>query len=187
MLISDDLERNQTMLLLIPSQDYNCAFVDIVRELALKGSVCYVTLNKPYDSLRKIFERDGVQLGNIMFIDAISKTFQQTPDHTDSCYFVSSPAALTELSLVISIFLRHRFDYLIFDSLTNLLMYEHRIPVAKFVSVLVNKIESSETRAVFYAMDVRDHPGFKDQLELIEESEMFVDKVLTLEECRKSR
>ena len=47
-------------------------------------------------------------------------------------------------------------DYLIFDSLTNLLVYESKAPVAKFVASLVNKIKESKTKAVFYALSIKE-------------------------------
>ena len=65
--------------------------------------------------------------------------------------------------------------HLIFDSLTNLLVYESKAPVAKFVSSLVNKIKESKTKAIFYALSV------KEQESLIKESGMFVDKVIDLD------
>ena len=81
---------------------------------------------------------------------------------------------MTELSLTISKFIKHDFDYLIFDSLTNLLVYESKAPVAKFVASLVNKIKESKTKAVFYALSI------KEQEALIKESGMFVDKIIEL-------
>ena len=97
------------------------------------------------------------------------------PDQSEGVYYVSSPGALTEISLVIAKFIRHGFDYIIFDSLTNMLVYENKAPVAKFVSVLVNKIKESKTKAIFYALSL------KEQDALIRESGMFVDKVIDLD------
>ena len=115
-----------------------------------------------------------IKTDKIVFIDAISKTIKTVPDQTDGCYYVSSPGALTELSIAIDRFLRHGFDYIVFDSLTNMLIYEKKAPVAKFVASLVNKIRNTKTRAVFYALSVQE------QQALIEEAGMFVDKVVKL-------
>ena len=175
MKIKKELLSNQTILLVIPSLKYNDLIINTVKSLS-KKSVCYVTLNKTYDSLKEVFQKSKVNVDNIVFIDAISKTFKKTPDQTDHCYFVSSPSALTELSLNISKILTHNFDYLIFDSLTNLLIYQSKAPVAMFVSNLVNKIKASNTKAIFYALSI------KEQEALIKESSMFVDKVMDLSE-----
>lgn len=170
--ISKELSSNQTILIIMPGTNYNEDIVDILK--GLKGNVCYVTLNKTFDSLKEMFKKNKIDIKNIVFIDAISKTIKNVPDQTDNCYFVSSPAAMTELSITIDKFLKHNFEYLIFDSLTNLLIYEKKAPVSKFVSSLVSKIKQGNTKAIFYALSV------KEQQALIDESGMFVDKVINL-------
>ena len=171
--IKKELSSNQTVLLIIDSFGYNNEIVKTIKQLSGQ-KVCYVTLNKTHDSLKEIFKKNKTDLKNVVFIDAISKTIKNVPNQSDSTYFCSSPGALTEISLVISKFLNHSFEYLIFDSLTNLLIYQKKAPVAKFVSELVNKIKASKTKAVFYALSV------KEQNELIKETGMFVDSVLEL-------
>jgi KaiC/GvpD/RAD55 family RecA-like ATPase len=170
--IKKELDENKTALLLMPSTEYNSDIIDIVKQLSEK-KVCYITLNKTFDSLMEIFKKKGVNTENLVFIDAISKTIKKTTE-VDNCFFVSSPGALTELSLVISKFLKQEFDYLIFDSLTNLMIYEKKAPVAKFLSSLINKISATETKSVFYAISV------KEQDELIKQCSMFVDRVIDL-------
>jgi len=155
------------------SSNYNKDIINIIKKLDGK-SVVYITLNKTKDSLIEIFHKNKIKTENIIFVDAISKTIKSVPEQSEGVYYVSSPGALTELSLVISKFIKHNFEYLIFDSLTNLLVYERKAPVAKFVSSLVNKIKESKTKAVFYAISI------KEQDELIKESGMFVDKVIDL-------
>ncbi len=169
--IIDELEENQTVLLLASSIGYNDTVIETVKKLAAK-TVTYVTINKTASSLKETFKSKGVNVDNIVFIDAITKTIKDVPDQADGIYYMSSPAALTEISMAVSNMLNHGFNYLIFDSVTNLLVYEQRAPVAKFIQVLVNKIKSSKTKAVFYALSV------KEQNELIQETGMFVDKVV---------
>ncbi len=171
--IKKELASNQTILLIMPSVDYNKDIVSIMKKLSGK-SICYVTLNKTSESLKELFKKNKVKSDEIVFIDAISKTFKSMPDSGEGVYYISSPAALTEISIAIDRFLRHGFEYIIFDSLTNLLIYEKKAPVSKFVSSLVNKIKQSKTRALFYALSV------KDQDSMIKESGMFVDKVVEL-------
>ncbi|MEI6731177.1 MAG: hypothetical protein WCK90_00700 [archaeon] len=165
---------NQTLLLLMPGEDYNHIIVDNMKKIS-KKSVCYVTLNKTNDALKELFKKAKIKMDNVVFIDAISKTIKNVPDQGEGVYYVSNPGAMTELSLTIDKFLRHGFDYLVFDSLTNLLVYESKAPVSKFVSSLVNKVKTSKTKAVFYALSL------KDQSTMIQESGMFVDKVLDLD------
>lgn len=172
--IKKELSTNQTILLIMSSTDYNDEIVGVVKKLSGKN-IAYVTLNKTHDSLLELFKKNKIKTENIVFVDAISKTIKKVPDQSEGVYYVTSPGSLTELSLVISKFIRHGFDYLIFDSLTNLLVYESKAPVGKFVSSLVNKIKESKTKAIFYALSVREQEA------LIKESGMFVDKVIDLD------
>ena len=113
--IAKELSSNQTVLLLMPSMEYNDIIVDTIKKLS-KKSVCYVTLNKTFDSLKELFKKKKVNVDNITFIDTISMRIKEAPDQTKNCYFVSSPEALTELSLTILKFVKHNFEYLIFVS-----------------------------------------------------------------------
>ena len=174
--IKKELSQNQTILLIMSSTDYNKEIIGVIKKLNTQNIV-YVTLNKTRDSLVELFKKNKINTKNIVFIDAISKMIKNVPDQSEGVYYVSSPGALTELSLVISKFIKHDFDYLIFDSLTNLLIYESKSPVAAFVSSLVNKIKENKTKAIFYALSV------KEQETLIKESGMFVDKVIDLDKA----
>jgi len=173
--IKKELFSNQTVLLIMPGIDYNQIIVDILKQISGKN-ICYVTLNKTYNSLKELFEKNNINTKNIVFIDGISKTIKSVPNQTKGCYFCSYPGALTEISVAISKILSHNFEYLIFDSLTNLSIYQQKDPVAQFLSALANKIRESSTKAIFYALSV------KEQDELIKETEMFVDKVIELKE-----
>ena len=95
------LSESSTMLLLVPGAQYNELILDNMKNLSGKN-VCYVTLNKTAESLKELFKKNGVNVDNIVFIDAISKTFKQVPDQAEGCYFIRSPGALTDLSIRIN-------------------------------------------------------------------------------------
>jgi hypothetical protein len=172
--IEKEFKDNKTLLLLVPSVEYNHVVVDNMKKLA-KEDVCYITLNKTFDSLKEIFEKNKIDISKVVFVDAISKTIKNVPTQTKGCYYLSAPNSLTEISLQVSHFIKHGFDYIVFDSLTNLLIYQKKAPVAKFLSTIINKIADSNTKGVFYSLDSKAHE------ELIEEASMFVDKVVKVE------
>jgi len=168
--IKKELSSNQTMFLVMSSVEYNDLIVSFVKELS--GRICYVTTNKTFDSLKELFSKKKVDMKDMVFIDSISKTMKKTFDSTESVYFVSSPGALTELSLVIGKFLRHDFDYIVFDSITNLLIYNKKTICAKFMTGLINKIKKTKTKAVFYGVEGGDNSA------IIEHTGTVVDKVI---------
>jgi len=169
--IIKELNKNQTLLVVVSGKKYNDLVAKNAKLLG-KKSVIYVTLNKTCESLTEQFKKKKVNTNNLMFVDAISKTIMTSVKKQDNCYLVSSPGSLTELSLTLSEFLDHGFDYLVFDSLTNMAVYEKKAPVVKFLHNLISKIKSSKTKAVFYALDIDEHAA------MMQECGMFVDKVV---------
>lgn len=170
----NDLSQHRSTLLLIPSIKYNDIITLIPKQLSEK-KICYVTLNKTRNSLKDLFRNENINLKNIVFIDAITKSISNA-ENTDDCYFVTSPQALTELSIVINEFLQQKFDYMIFDSLTTLLVYQRaEEPVIKFISNIVNKIKThGDCKVIFYVLNIEKHKL------LIEESSMVVDEIIDL-------
>ena len=157
----------------MPSIEYNDIITMIPKQLSEKR-ICYVTLNKTFNSLKDLFRKEDINLKNIIFIDAITTSLSKA-ENIDECYFVSSPQALTELSIVITEFMQYKFDYIIFDSLSTLLIYQKsEEPAIKFISNIVNKIKASGCKGIFYALDIKKHKS------MIEESFMAMDKILYL-------
>ena len=167
------LSESQIVLLMIPSSEYNELVVQNARQLSMK-TVCYVTLNKTFDSMKEIFKEKKISTENFVFVDAISKTIRRMPDQTDGCYFVSAPNSLTELEIAIIKLQRHGFEYLVFDSLSTMLVYQKNTPVTKFVSALANNARKNGTKAIFYMVKSSDQADISDQVGA------FVDKVIDL-------
>jgi hypothetical protein len=169
---SSILSSSDSILVRIPSELYNQS-VTYVPRLLTDHNLCYVTLNKTYSSLKQQFNKDGFSSDNLVYIDAITRSMESA-ENTNDCYFVSSPQALTELSIVITEFLAQNIDYVILDSLTTLLIYQKKVdPVVKFVTKMVNTVKKENSHMIFFVLDSKEH-----QL-LIEESSMVMDAVYT--------
>ena len=61
---------------------------------------------------------------------------------------------------------------MIFDSITNLSIYQSKNTCAKFLGDLVEKIKGTKTKAVFYALDT------KEQGWIVDHAGTIVDKVI---------
>lgn len=171
--LKKELDSNKTIMVMVPSESYNDVLIGAMKSFSGK-SVCYVTLNKTAEAIKEMLKKKKIKTKDVVFIDGITKTIRQVADSSDGIYYVASPAAMTDISILINRMLKHDFEYLIFDSLTSLLVYESKAPVAKFVSALTNNIRASKTRAAFFALAV------KEQSTLLAEAGMFVDRVVDL-------
>src|SRR5574341_76353 len=166
------LGKAKTALVVVYEGKYNSAILDVAKQAA-KEKVIYITMNKTYGSLKEQFTKKRINLNNIKFIDVITKHIKDVKN-TKDCTYVSCPEALTELSIIISKHLEYPFDYLILDSITNLLIYADVSTVKNFVKDLTVKIGESGCKGVIFAVPLKEH------MELIRIIKTFVDKTTTI-------
>jgi hypothetical protein len=171
--VEKELSKNQVVLMIMPADGYNNTIIKHLKKLS-KKTVCFVTLSKTYESMKEIFKKNKINSGNIVVIDAISKSLRKVPDQTDGCYFVSSPNSMTELEIAVLKVLRHGFEYLVFDSLSTMLVYQKNAPVAKFVSALANNARQNNAKALFYTAKSAE------QSQMVGEVSTMVDKAIYL-------
>ena len=171
--ILHELEENQTILLLVSSGQYNEIILEVIKQLSGK-KVAYISLNKTFSSLKENFEKKGIDTKNFVFVDCITKSIKDVPDMTDGCYYVSRPDSFTELGITISKLLKHDFQYVIFDSIANILAYRDKKTVIKFMSNIVVKVKSTKAKGVFYSLISKENEL------VVQEAGTFVDKVITL-------
>ena len=148
--IKKEIDDNQATILLVPNIDYDDVIVDMARQLSGK-KICYVTLNKTYSALKELLKLNNVDVKNIIFIDGITRNVKNPAD-MDDCHFVDSPVTVADLSKNLSTLLRQDFDYLVFDSLSNLFTYQKKNSVEYFVQTLVSMLEERGCRGVFFAL-----------------------------------
>jgi len=174
--IDRETSENQILVLIIPEKNYMEKVVSVVKDLnKLSGPICYVSLNRPYKSLKTIFEKNGIDSKNMHFIDGITRT-AMTPEPIEQCEYISSPGALTELSVAISQLMDSgKVVNLVFDSLSTLLVYEPDTTIAKFVHFLMAKVRVAGCNAIFTCLK-QDADSI-----LVKDINMFADKVINLE------
>ncbi|MBI4448118.1 hypothetical protein HY643_04000 [Candidatus Woesearchaeota archaeon] len=128
------------------------------------------------DSLIASFKDADINPDKLLFIDGVTQSVNSQQKKIHNCIYVSSSSNLTDLSITIkSAFKTGRFDGLLFDSLSTLLIDNHNETVCKFTHDLINKIRLSNTTAVFTALkgDISS--------QLLKDVSMFVDEVVECE------
>jgi archaellum biogenesis ATPase FlaH len=169
-------DENQIVVLVLPDKDYIERVISVVSDLEkTPKKMCYVSLNRPYRSLQSTFKQAGIDSDGIFFIDAITAT-ATAPEKSPNCVFVSSPGALTELSVTISNVMESGpYNLIFFDSLSTLLVYESDNTIAKFVHFLMAKVRVTGKNAIFTCLK-QDADSM-----LVKDINMFADKVLDVE------
>ena len=159
---------------------YAQCLLEVVHQV--KGNkVCFVTLNKPADTLEHEFLVNNVTPKHIFFIDTVSRGIGKARERENVLY-VSSPGSFTELSLAIAEVVRTgAFDCIIFDSISTLSIFDtHGNAAERFVSSTIQKTKSLGKMGVFtcLASDMNS--------QIVQRSCMYVDKVVNISSFRQS-
>jgi hypothetical protein len=171
--IKKGIKKNKILIFLIPKKEYSKYVTEIAQASysMLKG-ICFVSLNKPYQTLSPVFKGKGIKLEKLVFIDAVSTGFKKESGGA-RVVAVSSPKALTELNIKIRKEIG-KVSAIVFDSLSTLLVYEQPSIVIKFSHSVISLLRKSKINGIFIMLK-EDMDG-----ELSKDLSMFVDGVVEL-------
>jgi len=147
----------------------------LTQEIKIPG--VYVTLNKPYEKIKKILGKGKVDTRLIIFIDAITKTAGGKIKKLKECLFIGTPDNLSDISLAMDqaiTSLPGKDKFLFFDSLTTLLMYNDVKTVGRFIHFLSGKMRIWKITGIIVSLQKK---GNED---LINELTQFCDMKLDL-------
>ncbi len=170
--VGNEIKKNKILMLSVSSKDYREATGDLIDFSRKFKKTCYVTLNDPYETIKGKLGKDA---GKMCFIDAVTSTVK-SPTHDSSVIFVSSPRALTEISIALKKAIdSFKMELVLFDSISALLVYEKSVNAMKFVHNMILTLRQGNISTVFVILkeDVSE--------ELMKDLSMFVDKVVEVE------
>lgn len=148
--VVDLVKKKKVVIVTLNSDKYRQDNEKIVKSLSKKGLAgVYVTLNVPSNSLQNIHSKGAA----LCFVDAISKMAGEK--EMKNCFYVEDPTSLTSLSVTLSDILtsKQKVDYVYFDSVSALLIYNNVDTSARFLHHLMNKFRSHGIGGIFIAPD----------------------------------
>lgn len=137
----------------------------------------YVTLNKPYATLIKLFQAHQINTDMVIFIDAVTKTAGGAVEKTDTCLYIGSPQNLSDVSMAMDQAIRaipSTEKFLFFDSLNTLLLYNKPATVAQFIHFLSSKMRIWKVKGIIISLQKDSNK------ELLDELSQFCDVVMEL-------
>ena len=167
-------------LVLTNAKKYNEANIALTKYMVNTKGIpgVYVTLNKPYRTMKK--NLDGkVDLRMLIFIDAITKSTGGKINKDDECLYLDTMQNLTDLGVAIDQAIRaipSEDKFLLFDSLSTLLIYSQAGSVSKFIHFLTGKIRALGVNGVLLSLVHGEEDEFLSQLS------MFCDQTIYLDE-----
>jgi len=160
-------------IILLPFESKNYReYLKELLEFSLKKykKICYITLNDPFDTItQKLSDKEK---SKIFFIDCVTSTVKAT-EQKENVIFVSSPHALTEISIALKKTIEKiKTDFVIFDSISSMLVYEQSLTVLKFIHSIVLMLRKAKLNTIFIILkeDVSE--------EVVKDLAMFVDVIL---------
>jgi KaiC/GvpD/RAD55 family RecA-like ATPase len=134
----------------------------------------YVTLNRPYATLLKSFNKAGLSAESVFFVDAITDVPSAEEDATHTC--LGSGVDLSNLSISISKAINQTKEnrFLLLDSLSTLLIYNDAKAVAKFAHLLTEKMRSWNSAGSLLTVETNSERDVVSQLS------PFCDKVVKI-------
>ncbi len=154
---------------------------DLVHELVSAGYyTVIVSTNQPYEVLRRTYEKNGIDLNAVFFIDAITNfAVGSMPAGIPGVKFVSSPSNLTELGMVITKVtgdLQPGRNCVIFDSVNTMFIYLPSVDVSKFLHYIGNRLRILGIPGIFLAVRTGLNPMILSRIDTL------VDEVINLEQ-----
>ncbi len=172
--LADNLGKDNIVLVITSKTSYSNCLTQLQPQVGNSfDKIGYITVNKPFNSVKKDLSDLGMETGKFIFADVITATVQAPPP-VDNCIFVSSPNALTDLGLAFtSLYNEYGCEIVVFDTISTLVVYQDIGSVIKFVHNFVTKARVIGKKLVLIALK-------EDSETLIKDLNMFVDSIVEM-------
>ncbi len=161
--------KDSIILATVSSKNYQKTNLSLVKYLTQSEKIpgVYVTLNKPYSIMEKLFKKSNVDTKLIIFIDAITKTTGGEITKSKGCLFIGTPENLSDISLAMDqavTSLPSKEKFLFFDSLNTLLLYNEAQTIARFIHFLSGKMRVWKVRGIIISLEKKGNRELIDVL-----------------------
>lgn len=132
----------EIILVKVDAKSYVKISLEIIKFFTSFADGVYVTLNKPYFSLKRMLTKEGIDLNKLYFIDSITMQVGGEVIDEDRCFYLNSPDPV-QLQVTIEramdlIGSNNRFIYI--DSLSTISLYKSFETLIKFLRHITGKI-----------------------------------------------
>ena len=162
-------KKDYIALIKVSSKDYAKTNIKLVKYLTEEKKIpgVYITLNKPFSTIKKIFEKEGVDTRIIIFIDAVTKLTKFEVEKTKECLYIGSPEKMSDISIAMDQAVKAlpgKNKFIFFDSLSTLLLYNNPLSVGRFIHFLSTKIRFWGVEGIIISLKRDKDKALIDQL-----------------------
>jgi len=176
----EGMPQHFTSLLLVEPMYFSRANLELVKLFISKPKKTgvYITCNKSSSYVAHLLESQEIDSSNIFFIDAISKEEGAEEINEKNFSYIDSPNDLVALSVKIDDVFEQIKDkrdvFVIFDSISTLLIYNGKEAVEKFVHSIVGRFQKWKIKGILLMVNSDEHRGVIDSIS------QFCDKTFEL-------
>jgi hypothetical protein len=161
--------QNRIQLVLSSSEEIKKHTLEALRQFTLAGyCVAVISITLPYIVIRRIYEKEGIDLSRVYIIDAVTRySGGQATNTTEHCVFISNPGNLTDIGIAMGEMLGAMPDgkkCLMVDDISTFLLYSPSGTTMKFVHFVTNKLRILDVNGILFAVEKGLSPAIIAQL-----------------------
>ncbi len=159
----------EIILVKVDAKSYVKVSLEILKFFSGFAEGIYVTLNKPYFSLKRMLAKEGIDLNKLYFIDSITMQVGGEVIDEDRCFYLSSPDPV-QLQVTIEramdlITSNNRFIYI--DSLSTISLYKSFETLIKFLRHITGKIRLKGFVGTIFTLEKEMDETYYSQITLM--------------------
>ena len=176
--VNQDIKKlgdSYSLLIISPINNLQYQINSTLKELTKSDILgAYISLNKPYISIKKVLNQEKIETDKIFFIDCISQLSEKCKEK--EVLHIRHPSDLTGLSIAVTEFVEKipNDKYIIIDALSTLLIYNKEELVIAFVKKLVEKTQENNFKMIIFTPETKGG-------DFVNKISLFFDKVINIE------
>ncbi len=148
--------KDYIVLVTVDAKNYQKSNMDLLKLLVSEQKTpgVYVTLNKPFDIMQRLFEQNKIDSRLVIFIDGITRV-HENKKRVKNCLFIGSPEKLSDISVAMDQAVKAlptKEKFIFFDSINTLQVFNKPGTVARFVYFLAGKIREWKIKGVIISI-----------------------------------
>ncbi len=178
-----NLVNNPVILIRVDSSNYPSLRWRLLKRFK-DLEITLISLNKPFYDIFSELKEMCIEVPKLFIVDGqcpeiapswLSPAFSHGHWIMKRATYAGAPGSLTGLSITVNrLFTKNKFDLVILDSLSTLLIYNEPNQTERFIHSLIEKLRSSSIAGIFIAMEGGPH---SDEVEGITQ---FFDSVVRI-------
>lgn len=150
----------------------------------MEYTIVIVSTNVPSAIQLEQFENEGINTGNIFFIDMVTAyAAGKKQKNTDQVHYIDRPGDLTKAGIIVGNYISEKHGEkvaFLFDTINTMLIYSNQLSVSRFIHFIINKIRLAGIRGFFVMVEKSIDNNLVADFEMLADMSIPRDEPITL-------